>query len=159
MPIFPQRPIIRVTVRQENRDDILLRYLRIRNIVEPVGCILAAPGTPSTSPRLSGEIKRGPTHRYTKVMETQRGMALDPSCVIAPTAVQVGDRTRHHIAVRLLPFLFVLYIANYLDRANLAYAALGMSRDLGFSDRVIGLGVGVDRKSTRLNSSHANISY
>src|SRR6202142_3973334 len=76
-------------------------------------------------------------------METQSGMALDPSCVIAPPAVEVGDRTRHHIAVRLLPFLFVLYIANYLDRANLAYAALGMSRDLGFSDRVIGLGVGV----------------
>src|ERR1700690_3199537 len=76
-------------------------------------------------------------------METQSGMALDPSCVIAPPAVEVGDRTRHHIAVRLLPFLFVLYIANYLDRANLAYAALGMSRDLAFSDRVIGLGVGV----------------
>ena len=51
-------------------------------------------------------------------------MALDPSCVIAPSAVEGGDRTRHHIAMRLLPFLFVLYIANYLDRANLAYAAL-----------------------------------
>jgi hypothetical protein len=71
-----------------------------------------------------------------EVMETQSGMALDPPCVIAPPAVEVGDRTRHHIAMRLLPFLFVLYIANYLDRANLAYAALGMSRDLGFSDRV-----------------------
>jgi MFS family permease len=78
-----------------------------------------------------------------EVMETQNGMALDNSSVIAPPAVEVGDRTRHHIAMRLLPFLFVLYIANYLDRTNLAYAALGMSRDLGFSDRVIGLGVGV----------------
>jgi ACS family tartrate transporter-like MFS transporter len=55
----------------------------------------------------------------------------------------VLDRTRQHIAVRLLPFLFILYIANYLDRASLAYAALGMSRDLGFGDRVIGLGMGV----------------
>jgi len=35
--------------------------------------------------------------------------------------------------VRLLPFLFILYIANYLDRTSVAYAALGMSRDLGFS--------------------------
>ena len=70
-------------------------------------------------------------------------MALDPPCVIAPPEVEIGDRARHHIAVRLLPFLFVLYIANYLDRTNLAYAALGMSRDLGFSDRVIGLGVGI----------------
>ena len=57
--------------------------------------------------------------------------------------VEVADRTRHHIAVRLLPFLFILYITNYLDRTNLAYAALGMSRDLGFSDRVFGLGAGI----------------
>jgi MFS family permease len=58
-------------------------------------------------------------------------------------ATKVADHTRHRIAVRLLPFLFILYVTNYLDRTNLAYAALGMSRDLGFSDRVIGLGVGV----------------
>jgi ACS family tartrate transporter-like MFS transporter len=45
--------------------------------------------------------------------------------------------------LRLLPFLFVLYIVNYLDRTSVAYAAIGMSRDLGFSDRVFGLGVGV----------------
>jgi ACS family tartrate transporter-like MFS transporter len=51
--------------------------------------------------------------------------------------------TRRLIAVRLLPFLFILYITNYLDRTSVAYAALGMTRDLGFSDRVIGLGTGV----------------
>jgi ACS family tartrate transporter-like MFS transporter len=53
------------------------------------------------------------------------------------------SRTRHYVALRLLPFLFVLYIVNYLDRTSLAYAAIGMSRELGFSDRVFGLGVGV----------------
>jgi ACS family tartrate transporter-like MFS transporter len=63
--------------------------------------------------------------------------------VIAPTPIQLAHRTRRHIAARLLPFLFILYIANYIDRTNLAYAALGMTRDLGFTDRIIGLGVGV----------------
>jgi len=58
-------------------------------------------------------------------------------------ALDVSGRTRRHIALRLLPFLFILYIINYLDRTNLAYAALGMSRDLGFSDRVFGLGAGI----------------
>ena len=58
-------------------------------------------------------------------------------------SVQLASHTRRHIAARLLPFLFILYVANYIDRTNLAYAALGMSRDLGFSDRVIGLGVGI----------------
>ncbi len=45
--------------------------------------------------------------------------------------------------MRLLPFLFILYITNYLDRTSLAYAAIGMSRDIGFSDRVLGLGSGI----------------
>ena len=70
-------------------------------------------------------------------------MVLDASRAVATTAVEIADRTRHHIAVRVLPFLFILYITNYLDRTNLAYAAIGMSRDLGFSDRVFGLGAGI----------------
>lgn len=65
-----------------------------------------------------------------------------PSRLAAPAALEVSDRTRHQIALRLLPFLFLLYIVNYLDRTSLAFAALGMTRGLGFSDRVIGLGVG-----------------
>jgi ACS family tartrate transporter-like MFS transporter len=55
----------------------------------------------------------------------------------------VVDHARHQAALRLLPFLFVLFIVNFLDRTSVAYAAIGMSRDLGFSDRVFGMGVGV----------------
>lgn len=55
----------------------------------------------------------------------------------------LATRTRHQTALRLLPFLFVLLIVSYLDRTSIAYAAIGMSRDLGFSDRVFGFGVGV----------------
>lgn len=62
---------------------------------------------------------------------------------MAPVTERFADHARHLVAVRLLPFVFILYIANYLDRTSLAYATLGMSRDLGFSDRVIGLGMGV----------------
>ena len=57
--------------------------------------------------------------------------------------VDLSTHTRRQIAARLLPFVFILYITNYIDRTNLAYAALGMSRDLGFSDRVFGLGAGI----------------
>jgi sugar phosphate permease len=62
---------------------------------------------------------------------------------LAPSVAESADQARRLIAIRLLPFLFVLYIVNYLGRTNLAYAALGMSRDLGFSDRVFGLGAGI----------------
>lgn len=53
------------------------------------------------------------------------------------------SHTRHQIALRLLPFLFLLYIVNYIDRTNLSFAVLGMSRDLGFNDRIFGVGVGM----------------
>jgi MFS transporter, ACS family, tartrate transporter len=41
----------------------------------------------------------------------------------------------------LLPFVFLLYVIAQLDRNNVAFANLRMSVDLGFSDRVYGLGV------------------
>jgi MFS transporter, ACS family, tartrate transporter len=44
---------------------------------------------------------------------------------------------------RLLPFLFLLYIVNYLDRINVGFAALQMRSQLGFSDDVFGTGFGI----------------
>jgi sugar phosphate permease len=69
-------------------------------------------------------------------------MALSPSLAAAPTARFV-DHTRHQTALRLLPFLFALYVTNYLDRTSLAYAAIGMRRDLGFNDTITGFAIGV----------------
>jgi MFS transporter, ACS family, tartrate transporter len=68
---------------------------------------------------------------------------VKPSTALASAGTEVDDRTRRQIARRLLPFLFLLYIANYVDRTSVAYAALGMTSDLGFSDRVFGLGAGI----------------
>ena len=62
---------------------------------------------------------------------------------IAPVAASSAEHARRRIALRLLPFLFVLYIANYLDRTSVAYAAIGMARDLGFNDHVLGMGIGI----------------
>ena len=55
----------------------------------------------------------------------------------------MGARARRRVAYRLLPFVFLIYIVNYIDRVNVSFANLRMSADLGFSDRVYGLGVGV----------------
>ncbi|HKD90650.1 MAG TPA: MFS transporter [Terriglobales bacterium] len=54
-----------------------------------------------------------------------------------------GETARARIASHLLPFLFLLYIANYLDRTNIAYAALGMKGDLGLTDPVFGTATGI----------------
>jgi ACS family tartrate transporter-like MFS transporter len=62
---------------------------------------------------------------------------------LAADLAGVGSRARRRVAFRLLPFVFLLYVVNYIDRVNVSFANLRMSADLGFSDRVYGLGVGV----------------
>lgn len=54
-----------------------------------------------------------------------------------------GRRARARIAWRILPFVFLMYIICYVDRANVSFANLRMSAELQFSDRVYGLGVGM----------------
>lgn len=44
---------------------------------------------------------------------------------------------------RLLPFLFLMYVAELLTRGNVGLAGLQMREDLGFSATVFGLGAGV----------------
>ena len=62
---------------------------------------------------------------------------------MASLQVDAGARARGRIAARLLPFLFLLYVANYLDRTNIAYATLGMKGDLGLTDSVFGTASGI----------------
>lgn len=47
------------------------------------------------------------------------------------------------IDLRLLPYLFLLYVVAYLDRVNVSFAAPGLSHSLGFSSSVFGLGAGM----------------
>jgi MFS transporter, ACS family, tartrate transporter len=54
-----------------------------------------------------------------------------------------AQRTRRHVDRRLMPFIFLLYLVSYLDRFNIGNAALQMTRELGFSDSVFGLGSGL----------------
>jgi ACS family tartrate transporter-like MFS transporter len=62
---------------------------------------------------------------------------------MASLQADAGESARSRIAWRLLPFLFLLYVANYLDRTNIAYATLGMKGDLGLSDSVFGTASGI----------------
>ena len=60
-----------------------------------------------------------------------------------PAVNDVSRRARRRIAVRLLPYVLLMYIIAYLDRNNLATAALQMPKDLGFDYGVIGFGAGI----------------
>jgi len=55
----------------------------------------------------------------------------------------LAQRTRRRIDRRLMPFIFLLYVVSYLDRVNVGSAGLQMTKELGFSDSVFGLGSGL----------------
>lgn len=46
-------------------------------------------------------------------------------------------------AWRLIPFIFILYLVNFIDRVNVGFAALTMNTDLQFSPAVYGFGAGI----------------
>ncbi|MBW0447066.1 MFS transporter [Paraburkholderia phenoliruptrix] len=53
------------------------------------------------------------------------------------------NATYAKVTWRLLPFLFICYVAAYLDRVNVGFAKLQMLSDLKFSESVYGLGAGI----------------
>ena len=59
------------------------------------------------------------------------------------TDVDLEHRTIRKLFLRLLPFLFLLYIVSYLDRINVGFAKLQMQDLLGFSERIFGTGFGI----------------
>ena len=60
------------------------------------------------------------------------------------TAEQVdGAAVYRKIGLRLIPYIFILYILAYLDRVNVGFAALEMRRDLKLSATVYGTGAGI----------------
>jgi ACS family tartrate transporter-like MFS transporter len=60
-----------------------------------------------------------------------------------PLAPEQVDALRRKVAWRILPLVILLYLVAYLDRANVGFAKLRMQKDLGFSDEVFGLGIGI----------------
>src|SRR5215831_4150132 len=47
------------------------------------------------------------------------------------------------VSLRLIPFMFLLYIVSYLDRVNVSFASLQMNAALGFSAEIYSLGAGI----------------
>ncbi len=56
---------------------------------------------------------------------------------------QLESRAYAKATLHLLPFLFLCYVAAYLDRVNVGFARLQMLSDLQFSETVYGLGAGI----------------
>jgi MFS transporter, ACS family, tartrate transporter len=91
-------------------------------------------------------------HRETPMIDSN-STPLRASDETSLPAVECMDRTelnsleiqqlRAKVAWKILPYVFVLYIIAYLDRANVAFAKLDMSSALGFSERIFSFGAGI----------------
>jgi ACS family tartrate transporter-like MFS transporter len=55
----------------------------------------------------------------------------------------VESRAMRKVLRRFMPLLIGCFIVSFLDRVNVGFAALTMSRDLGFTNTVFGLGAGL----------------
>jgi D-galactonate transporter len=80
-----------------------------------------------------------PTYQNGDMMQTAPSTPLEPDAIGQSEAHAVYRK----VTWRLLPFLFVCYVFAYLDRANIGFAHLQFSRDIGMSEAAFGLGVGL----------------
>jgi sugar phosphate permease len=55
----------------------------------------------------------------------------------------IGNRTIDKLRLRILPFLFLLYVVSFLDRINIGFAALTMNKELAITSQQFGLLVGI----------------
>jgi ACS family tartrate transporter-like MFS transporter len=58
-------------------------------------------------------------------------------------ATSIGRGTVRKLRIRIIPFLLLLYIVAFLDRINIAFAALTMNKELAITPGQFGLPTGV----------------
>jgi len=77
-------------------------------------------------------LRSGQTH--TEVIVTS-----EPDTAVLPDEA----KTIHKLQIRLIPFLFLLYVVAFVDRINIGFAALTMNKDLGLTSQQYGLAAGI----------------
>lgn len=58
-------------------------------------------------------------------------------------AVPIETQTIRKVQIRIIPFIFVLYIVAFLDRINITFAALTMNKELAISSQLYGMLTGI----------------
>src|SRR6266513_1543740 len=57
--------------------------------------------------------------------------------------MSIAARTIQKVRIRILPFVFLLFVVAFLDRINIGFAALTMNRELGITSQQFGLIFGI----------------
>src|SRR5437016_7811130 len=61
----------------------------------------------------------------------------------AIASISIGTKTIQKVRIRILPFIFLLFVVALLDRVNIGFAALTMNRELAITSQQYGLIFGI----------------
>src|SRR3954463_16622076 len=70
-------------------------------------------------------------------------MVSTPVSMPSATTGPVSAATVAKVTRRLLPFLLLMYVLSFLDRANIGFAKKAFQADTGISDAAYALGAGI----------------
>ncbi|MCU1730733.1 MULTISPECIES: MFS transporter [unclassified Pseudomonas] len=76
-------------------------------------------------------------------MSTPGSLSATSSAAPAADATAFDQRLYRKLAWRIMPFLFLCFVLNWLDRVNISFAHLQFKADLNISDATFGIIVGV----------------
>ena len=81
-------------------------------------------------------------------MPLQTQLDVNTASAIAGTMVPSGGssiakRTIRKLQIRLLPFLFLLYVVAFIDRINIGFAALTMNKEMAITSQQFGFAAGI----------------
>ncbi len=70
-------------------------------------------------------------------------MQNQAQAAFASRILETKEQTYRKVTTRIVPFLFLCYLAAYLDRVNVGFAKLQMLKELNYSETVYGFGAGI----------------
>ena len=65
------------------------------------------------------------------------------AATLALASLEIEARTTRKIQTRIIPFVFVLFVINFIDRINIGFAALTLNKELALSSEQYGLLSGI----------------
>jgi ACS family tartrate transporter-like MFS transporter len=73
--------------------------------------------------------------------DLSRGCGVTASTALAPSTIEAT--TIRKLRTRIIPFIFVLFVINFVDRINIGFAALTMNKELAITSQQFGLLSGI----------------
>ncbi len=115
---------------------------RQNSLAEVAGkTVNAAPRTCGVCPKKSNRHGHPPPSHFRMV--NSEPLSPSPVDAVGTPRPDIGKAVYRKVTWRLIPFLFLCYILSYVDRVNVGFAKLQMQQDLGMSDTMFGIGMGV----------------